>query len=121
MHALKKSEANFEKFGEAYFSFVNFNSIKGWKKHKKMILNLVVPIGKVKFVFFDDRETSSTYHQFFEITLSQQNYKRLTVEPGIWMAFEGLEEQNLVLNIANIEHTPSDTYELNIDKIDYKW
>ena len=121
MHALKKSDSLFHNFGEAYFTFVNKNTIKGWKKHKKMILNLIVPVGEVKFVFFDDRKNSSTYNQFYTITMSQNNYHRLTVEPGIWMAFKGIQETNLVLNIASIEHDPADTYDLDIDKINYKW
>ena len=121
MHALKKSFPFFNEFGEAYFTFVNFNTIKGWKKHKKMILNLIVPIGEVKFVFYDDRKNSPTFKKFHTITMSQENYHRLTVEPGIWMAFKGIQETNLVLNIASIEHDPTDTYDLEIEKIDYEW
>lgn len=122
LHALKKSEANFIEFGEAYFTFVNENIIKGWKKHKQMTLNLVVPIGMVKFVFYDDRKVSKTFNQFFEITLSQKNYKRITVKPGIWMAFKGLgNDNNLVLNIASIEHNPNDTIDCDVEKINYKW
>ena len=41
-HALKTTESDFQGFGEAYFSTVNFNDIKAWKKHKKMTLNIVV-------------------------------------------------------------------------------
>ena len=33
MHAIKKNSNGFAGFGEAYFSTVNFNNIKGWKKH----------------------------------------------------------------------------------------
>ncbi len=121
MHALKKSDSFFQEFGEAYFTFVNKFSIKGWKKHKKMILNLIVPVGEVKFVFYDDRKGSSTYKQFYTITMSPQNYQRLMVEPGIWMSFKGLGENNLVLNIASIEHDPTDTDDLEIEKIQYEW
>ena len=121
MHALKKSDSFFNQFGEAYFTFVNEKAIKGWKKHKKMRLNLIVPIGEVKFVFFDDRRNSPTYKQFYSIVMSQNNYNRLTVEPGIWMAFEGIDKNNLVLNIASIEHDPSDTDDLSLEKINYKW
>ncbi len=121
MHALKKSDAYFDQFGEAYFTFVNKNVVKGWKKHKKMKLNLIVPIGEVKFVFFDDRKNSSTYKNFYSLTISQKNYNRLTVEPGIWMAFKGLDKNNLVLNIASIEHDPTDTDDLSLEKINYKW
>ena len=64
MHALKKNETDFNEFGEAYFSSVNYKSIKGWKKHTKMISNLIVPIGEIRFVFFDDRLGSITKGMF---------------------------------------------------------
>ena len=55
-----------------------------------MTLNLVVPVGAVKFVIYDDREGSPTRGQFEEITLSPEScYQRLTVAPGLWMAFYG--------------------------------
>ena len=44
MHALKNSDAGFDGFGEAYFTFVNNGVIKGWKKHREMTLNLIVCI-----------------------------------------------------------------------------
>ncbi|MFM9945495.1 MAG: dTDP-4-dehydrorhamnose 3,5-epimerase, partial [Bacteroidia bacterium] len=53
LHALKSDEDSFNGFGEAYFSTVNFNAAKGWKKHMQMILNIVVPAGAIKFVLFD--------------------------------------------------------------------
>ena len=52
-HAMKASDEGFSGFGEAYFSTINKFEIKGWKKHTKMILNLVVPIGEIKFVVYD--------------------------------------------------------------------
>ncbi len=122
MHALKKSDENFTEFGEAYFTFVKKNVIKGWKKHLQMTLNLLVPNGEVKFVLFDDRSDSKTFMQFFEIILSQQNYYRLTVSPCIWVAFKGIGNgDNLVLNIANIEHNPDEAINCEISEIEYKW
>ena len=53
MHAMKGSDPGFVKFGEAYFSKVNPFEIKAWKRHKEMTLNLVVPQGKIRFVFCD--------------------------------------------------------------------
>ena len=55
MKALKKSELKKWSFGEAYFSKIKFNKIKAWKYHKKMSLQLIVPSGKVKFVFFSKK------------------------------------------------------------------
>jgi dTDP-4-dehydrorhamnose 3,5-epimerase len=31
LHALKFTESDYRGFGEAYFSFINFNEIKAWK------------------------------------------------------------------------------------------
>ena len=53
-HAMKKSDDGFDGFGEAYFSTVHKNDIKGWKKHRDMTLNLLVPIGEIKFVVYNE-------------------------------------------------------------------
>ena len=36
-HAMKKSDHGYNGFGEVYFSTINKDDIKGWKKHLKMI------------------------------------------------------------------------------------
>ncbi|HTQ65268.1 MAG TPA: hypothetical protein VMI12_10740 [Puia sp.] len=116
MHGMKSDENGYAGFGEAYFTFVKHRAIKGWKKHGRMTLNLVVPAGVVKFVLFDDRRDSVTKGLFFEITISRMNYKRLTVPPNIWLAFQGIgEEENIVLNIANIPHDPDETDDKSLD------
>ena len=33
------------------------------KMHKKMTLNLIVPLGKIRFVLYDDREATKTKFQ----------------------------------------------------------
>lgn len=121
-HALKSSEKSFDGFGEAYFSSVNFNCIKGWKKHTNMTLNIVVPKGTIKFVVYDDRTNSKTFGNFFTITLSKNNYLRLTIKPGLWLAFQGLEDSlNLLLNIASIEHDPDESINIDLNKFHYEW
>ena len=69
LHGMKISEEGYQGFGEAYFSSVHHNSIKGWKRHFKMVLNMVVPIGKIRFVLFDDRKKSTTFGYFQEIIM----------------------------------------------------
>lgn len=123
MHAIKATDENFVGFGEAYFSSVLNGAKKGWKKHRKMVLNLVVVSGAIRFVLFDDRPGSETYHEFEELVLSRDNYQRLTVPPGIWMAFTGLtDETNLLLNIASIPHDPLEAENLPLQNavIPYK-
>ncbi|ADR35065.1 hypothetical protein Sulku_2405 [Sulfuricurvum kujiense DSM 16994] len=120
-HALKQSDNGFHAFGEAYFSTVRQNCIKGWKKHTKMTLNLIVPVGSIEFVLFDDRADSSTKGKFFATVLGPSAYQRLSVPPNVWMAFLGLEEFNLLLNVADLEHDPAEALTLELDAIAYEW
>ena len=41
------------KFGEVYFTWIKKNYLKGWKFHKKMHMNLTVPVGKIRCIFYD--------------------------------------------------------------------
>mgnify|MGYP006089945955 CR=1 FL=1 len=116
LHAIKRSDTGFAGFGEAYFSEVSKGEVKGWKKHRTMTLNLVVPIGEVQFVIFNE-----VGEKFCSHNLSISNYKRLTVGPGLWMAFKGIQSHNMLLNIASIEHDPGEYDILAIDQIDYDW
>ena len=120
LHAMKGSSAGYSGFGEAYFSQVDKGAVKAWKRHKKMTLNLVVPVGAIKFVLFDDRDMSNI--QFQEIIISRDNYCRLTVPPMIWMGFQGLSDDgSMLLNIANIEHDAYEVDKKNIEQIKFNW
>ena len=113
---MKKSDIGFDGFGEAYFSTINQGEIKGWKKHKKMTLNLIVPIGEVEFVVFEENKK-----KFLNVKISQNNYQRLTVKSGLWLAFKGIGKQNILLNLSSIEHNPNEADELNLSEINYNW
>ncbi|MFH7017981.1 dTDP-4-dehydrorhamnose 3,5-epimerase [Flavobacterium sp. FlaQc-47] len=122
-HAMKKSDDGFLGFGEAYFSTINYNDIKPWKKHLKMTLNFIVPVGSIRFVIYDDRKNSTTYNSFFEVTLGVNNYQRITIPCGVWVAFSGVgEDYNLLLNLANLEHDPSEVErKAELKDIEYRW
>ena len=120
-HALKRTDTGYSGFGEAYFSFVKFNEIKGWKRHNDYVLNLIVPMGKIKFVIFDDRENSDTKGQFEEIIISpDENYIRLVIQPGLWMAFTGLDKnESMLLDIIPQPHDPREADTKDIIEIPY--
>ena len=113
-HALKASEKSYLGFGEAYFSSINKNKIKGWKKHTKMTLNIIVPIGKIQFVVYDNKN-------FFNVILSKDNYERLTVAPNLWVAFKGISEENILLNLSNIEHNSNESIRYDLNSFDFDW
>lgn len=121
MHALKASEPAFQGFGEAYFSSVGYAQVKAWKRHRRMVCNLVVPVGGVRLKLLDERSESLTFGHWLELCLGAENYQRLTIPPGLWFGFEGLDQGlNLVLNLASIEHDPSEADTLPIDEARFK-
>lgn len=122
-HAMKQSDNGYHGFGEAYFSTILYSDIKLWKKHLRMTLNFVIPVGEIRFVIYDDRLDSSTKGNFFDITLGQNNYQRITVPPNLWVAFSGKgKDLNLLLNLANLEHDPIEVERKDdLNKIPYKW
>jgi len=121
LHAIKRSDYGFFGFGEAYFSTIEHNAIKGWKRHKEMVLNLVVPIGSVRFILYDDR--NNQINKFQEVVLSlKSGYARLTVPPMIWVGFQGLDiHPSIVLNIASIEHSSEEIDQKELDEIKFNW
>lgn len=121
-HALKATDESYHGFGEAYFSFVNKGEVKGWKCHTHMALNLVVPQGEIRFVVFDGREGSHTQGEYKEVVLSPKYYKRLTIAPNLWVAFQGCGQgANMLLNIASIPHDPEESVNQEITVIPYNW
>lgn len=107
-HALKNCDQGFEGFGEVYFTEIFQGDVKGWKKHTRMTLNLVVVSGEVEFMIKDERENSLTYGQVETFVLSDYDkYARLTVAPNLWMCFKGLARgKSLVMDVINETHDP---------------
>ena len=117
LRGLKNTDSGFSEFGEAYFSIIDFKNIKAWKRHLRMTMNLIVPQGQVRFVFFDEVSKN-----FMKVDIGQSEYQRITVPPMVWFGFQGLsKDQNLILNIASIPHDPTESERLPLTKIQYDW
>lgn len=113
-HGLKSTDETFVSFGEAYFSTVDKGAIKGWKRHNRMTLNVVVPVGAIRFVVA--KEVNGGYEYWETILGPEANYQRLTVSPGLWMAFQGMGEGlNMLLNLASIPHDPTEADNLPLE------
>ena len=120
LHGMKQSDPGYAGFGEAYFSWVSIDSVKAWKRHTQMTMNVVVPVGKVRFVF---RSVNSDDVEEFRVEeIGEDHYVRLTVPPGIWFGFQGVgKPQSLVMNIASIPHDPNEVERMLLSDINYKW
>ena len=111
LHFIKDGDVGFKNFGEVYFSNVKYGKVKAWKKHLNMTMNLVVPVGEVKFVF----HLPESKNKFRVENIGLSNYSRIIVPPGIWFGFKGLSKNNnLVSNLANIKHDPQES--INVEK-----
>jgi dTDP-4-dehydrorhamnose 3,5-epimerase len=115
-HAMKIKNFNSFKFKEAYFSFIDYGYVKGWKKHLKMCSNLIVPIGKVEFTFVSD-----DFKNIKQITIGEDNYGLLSVPPNIWFSFKGMaKNQNIILNLSNFEHDINEVKKIKLGEFPIK-
>ena len=116
MHCMKYNDNGFTNFGEAYFSKINYKSIKAWKMHKKMTLNITIPYGLIKFVFFDGKNS------FREELVGSSRYARLTIPPLIWFGFCGLNKpESILLNIADLVYDKNEIELKEVSDINYDW
>ena len=59
---------------------------------------------------------------FFIYVFSKENYYRLTIPRMLWMGFQGLGERaGMLLNIADIMHTPQEFDRKEKNEIQYNW
>ena len=120
LHIMNSNDMGYADFGEAYFSWVSAGTVKAWKRHTRMTMNLVVPVGQVRFVFRMINPGGADQFRVEEIGVDR--YARVTVPPGIWFGFKGLHtHQSLVLNIASIPHDPNEVERLALADINYIW
>ena len=120
MKALTADEADFNGLGEAYFSRVNPGCVRGWKRHNEMTVNVVVPMGHVRFVIAEESVKGAASFEHFDLG-PDFTHGRLTIEPGTWFGFVGGTDGGLVLNLSDIVHRPDEADGKELDEFDYDW
>jgi dTDP-4-dehydrorhamnose 3,5-epimerase len=122
-HMLRRTDAHFVEFGEIYFTSIYRGVIKGWHRHRRMVLNYACVWGRIKLVMHDDRPDSSTRGQTLERFLGPDDYSLVVIPPGIWTGFKGMSDVSIVANCATVPHDPGDTERLDplAGHIDYDW
>ena len=112
---LSSKDKNFKKIKEIYFSHVKLNSIKAWKKHKKNNLNLIVVLGRVKFVFCNGK------NKFRSMTVSKNLYKKIYIPAGVWFGFKGLSKKNLIISISSGLSSEKEISRKEVNDIKFNW
>ncbi len=119
LHMLRADAPDFQRFGECYFSEIAPGAVKGWKRHRRQTQNLAVPIGRVRFVIYDTRASSSTHGCLDVIELGRPDaYARLRIPPMLFYGFTCTSElAALVVNCADLPHDPVESDSLGLEDL----
>ena len=118
LRALRCTDDEFVGFGEAYFSVVRRGAVKAWKQHQRMTLNLVVPYGRVRFVFYAPDAGS----EFLVHEIGEGNYGRPRYLQGSGSGFRASATHTaIVLNVADLVHDPDECLTKKRDAIPFEW
>ena len=123
-HMLRVDDAHFSKFGEIYFSLAYPGVIKGWHLHTKQTQNYAVIKGMIKLVLFDSRENSPTYRKIYELFIGEQDYKLVTIPPGIINGYKCIgNDECIVANCSDMPYTNGEMlrYDPFGERIPYEW
>ena len=125
LHMLKNDSNLFKQFGEVYFSEIHSGLVKAWKRHKKQSQNLVVPLGKIRLVIYDDRPNSNTHRKIAQYKLGRpKDYRLIHIPPMLWYGFQGIGDQtSMIANCTDLSHDPEEMESLSADtsQIQYQW
>lgn len=125
LHFLRCDSPDFVSFGEFYFSEVLPGMTKGWKRHRVQTQNIVVPVGRIQLVTFDDRVLSPERDGLNVFELGRPDaYCRVRIPPGIWYGFSCISAvPALLANCADVPHDPleSESRPLNDGPVRFDW
>lgn len=124
MHMLRSDSTLFTKFGEIYFSVVNPQCIKAWKRHLKMTQHFAVPVGNIRLVLYDERKDSVTFGKVAVLDVGQDNYCLVRIPPLVWYGFQStLPSPALIANCTDLPHDPGEVDRVDVldGRIPYRW
>tara|TARA_X000000368_G_C22985482_1_gene691942 strand:- start:709 stop:1131 length:423 start_codon:yes stop_codon:yes gene_type:complete len=112
---------NFPKISEVYFSFIKRKNVKAWKKNITSNQFLYVIKGKIKFIIFDDRLKKKYIKKY--LLGSSMKYSKIFIPKDVWYGFEGLTDENIIVNALNFKHKKCKMITLNYknDYIPFNW
>ncbi len=125
LHHMRSDAPEFTIFGECYFSEMVPGAVKAWKRHREQTQHLAVPIGRVRFVVYDDRESSPSRGIIDIMELGRpDDYNRVCIPKGLWYGFTCISDKPaLIANCADRPHDPADVELRLVDdtRIPFQW
>jgi dTDP-4-dehydrorhamnose 3,5-epimerase len=115
MHMLREQDGCMGTVGEIYFSQIHVGKVKAWKRNKSMNQRVSVPVGKARFVLYDDRPETRV-PQLFMVDLGEDCHGLLVIPSGVWYGFQGLSQTSaLVVAAPDQPHSPADAEKRDAD------
>jgi dTDP-4-dehydrorhamnose 3,5-epimerase len=125
LHMLRADAPDFLGFGECYFSEIQPQAVKAWKRHQLQSQTIAVPVGRILLAIFDDRTSSPTIGQVLTIELGRpDDYYRIRIPPGLWYGFACLGSiPALLVNCADYPHQVNESEVRSFDDsmVPYQW
>ena len=121
---LSAYDPHFSRFGEVYFFTVYRGVVKGWHEHSRQTQNYAVPIGMIKLVMFDRRESSPTVGGLMEVFIGDENYCLVTIPPGVVNGYKCVgTSRALVANCSDVPHEQGEMTRFAPfgDAVPYNW
>jgi dTDP-4-dehydrorhamnose 3,5-epimerase len=117
LHMLRSDGPDHVPIGECYFSEILPGAVKAWKRHRLQTQNLAVPVGRVRLIVYDDRESSSSHGTVETYTLGRPDaYFRVRIPAGLWYGFSCVSETSALLaNCTDRPHDPSESDARSLD------
>lgn len=104
---ISKKDKFFSKFGEIYFSEVNYRKTKGWNYHKKNKCHLSVISGRVKFHLLKKKNEKNFLSK--KIIMSRKKYSMMIIPPKTFFSFKGLDKKNIIVNFMENSHDSNES------------
>ncbi len=103
----------FKKISEVYFSKINKNSIKAWKKNSTSNQYFYIFDGKIILKIYDDRTKNKKIYNY---TLGKKSkYSKILIPKNVWYGFKGLEKNNVIVNSLSSLHKNCKMQSLDIN------
>ncbi len=126
MEMVRCDDEDFIKFGQVYMTTAYPGVVKGWHYHRKQYDNMVVVMGMMKIVLYDNRKDSPTFGEVNEFFAGAHNPVRITIPPNVCHGFKCIStEEALVINTVtepyDYDNPDEFRYEPHGNDIPYEW
>jgi dTDP-4-dehydrorhamnose 3,5-epimerase-like enzyme len=101
---------------DVYCTSVYKDIVKGWHGYKTKTICFTCIYGCIKFVLYDPQTLDKE-----SIIIGTDNYKAISVPPGVFSAFKGIAPFSEVVVVADEMFTESGMIRVPIEAIDYDW